>query len=172
MYTLGTTRFNTTSWNENMRYREKKQHQGCIYGTPKQITETLTLYQPIFVLEMQNDENKIMGIGLIRNAIVLDKHHNIYSDHFYNRYAYKGKFRIDRKDLNHEELKVIVLLDALIFKGYHHLKRGQGITVVPSWITSSKHINFIKHIRAMFRERFGESQDMEKEDINVNLQSM
>ena len=74
---LGTTRFNTASWIENMRYREKKQHSGCIYGTPKQITETLTLHQPMFVLEMQNDMNKMPGRSKRRgksdkNTISLD----------------------------------------------------------------------------------------------------
>ena len=107
MYTLGTTRFNAQTWDENVQYRIKKQYNGCIYGTPKQITEELTLHLPIFILEMQNDANKIMGIGLIRNAIVIGKHPNIYSDPFYNRYTYKGNFRIDREELNKEELKVI-----------------------------------------------------------------
>tara|TARA_B110000008_G_C16971886_1_gene564240 strand:+ start:2832 stop:3311 length:480 start_codon:yes stop_codon:yes gene_type:complete len=156
MYKLATTRFNTQTWDENTRYRERKNHGGCIYGTPKQIKEEVTLLLPIIVLEMQNDTNKIMGIGLIRNKIAIGKHHNIYSESFYNRYTYKGKYRIDREELNKEELKVIEILDILVFKGSRHLKRGQGITVVPSWITTSKHIQFIKHIKGMFQLRFGE----------------
>jgi len=96
MFQLETTRFNTETWTENQYYRGKIHHAGCIYGTPKQITNSVTLHQTLLVLEMQNEANKIMGIGLIRNAIVLGKHHNIYiySDRFYNRYAYKGKYRI------------------------------------------------------------------------------
>tara|TARA_Y100000389_G_scaffold163350_1_gene166580 strand:- start:57 stop:542 length:486 start_codon:yes stop_codon:yes gene_type:complete len=156
MYVLATTRFNTITWDENCNYRQKKCLNGCIYGTPKQITEELTLHIPIFVLEMQNDMNKIMGIGMIRNAVVIGKNHKIYSESFYNRYTYKGKFRIDREDLNKEELKVIEILDVLVFKGYRHLKRGQGITVVPTWITNSKHINFIKLFREMFNSRYNQ----------------
>jgi len=154
MFTLATTRFNTITWEENCKYREKKSLDGCIYGTPKQITEELTLHIPMFVLEMHNDINKIMGIGIIRNAIVIGKNHKIYSEPFYNRYTYKGKFRIDRAELHKEELKVIEILDVLVFKGYRHLKRGQGITVVPAWITNSKHIHFIKLFREMFKSRF------------------
>ena len=161
MYQLATTRFNTETWKENQHYRKKIQHSGCIYGAPKQIKDDITLHLPIFVLEMQNDANKIMGIGLIRNAIVIGKRHTIYKESFYNRYTYKGDFRIDRDGLNKEELKVITLMEALIFKGYHHLKRGQGITLVPAWITNSKHINFIKHFRAMFRVRYCDKEDSE-----------
>jgi len=160
MYQLGTTRFNTETWKENHQYRNKINHSGCIYCAPKQIKDDILLHIPIFILEMQNDKNKIMGIGLVRNAIVIGKYHPIYKDAFYNRYTYKGDFRIDREDLDKAELKVITLLEALIFKGYHHLKRGQGITIAPPWITNSKHINFIKQLRTMFRSRF------EKEDDN------
>ena len=159
MYKLGTTRFNTSTWDENKQYRIKMEHRGCIYGTPKQIKEDITLHLPIFVLEMQNDVNKIMGIGLIRNAIVIGTRHTIYSDLFYNRYTYKSNFRIDRKELDKNETKLIKILDILVFKGYHHLKRGQGITIVPPWITNSKKINFIKHFREMFRKRFYENDD-------------
>jgi len=154
MYKLGTTRFNARTWEENMQYRHKKQYTGCIYGTPKQIKDDVTLHLPIFILEMQNDANKIMGIGLVRNVIVIGKRYNMYSDSFYNRYTYKGKYRIDRNELNKDELKVIEILDVLVFKGYHHLKRGQGITIVPKWITCSKQINFIKHFKDMFLSRF------------------
>ena len=47
----------------------------------------------------------------------------------------------------------------LIFKGNSHLKRGQGITIVPSWITNSKKIDFIKNFRTMFRKRFIENNN-------------
>ena len=32
--------------------------------------------------------------------------------------------------------KKIVLLENLLFKGYRHSKRGQGINILPLWITS------------------------------------
>ena len=154
MFTLATTRFNNDTWNENCEYRDKNNIKGCIYGAPKQIKDEITLHVPMFVLEMNNDENKIMGIGLIRNAIVIGKKHSIYKDSFYNRYTYKGKYRIDCSELLLKESKIIFVLESLIFKGYHHLKRGQGITVVPDWITSSRKINFISLLKQMFCIRF------------------
>jgi len=154
MFTLATTRFNNDTWAENVDYRDKNNIKGCIYGAPKQIKEEITLHVPMFVLEMNNDKNKIMGIGLIRNASVIGQKHCIYKDVFYNRYTYKSKYRIDCTELHSKESKIIFVLESLIFKGYHHLKRGQGITVVPRWITSSRKINFIALLKKMFRDRF------------------
>ena len=155
MYTIATTRFNTKTWNENKRWREINNWKGCIYGTPTQMSEKIVPLTPVFILEMHNDINKIKGIGLIRNAVVINKYHKIYSDGNYNRYAYKSKYRIDRSLLDPEEKKIIKILDILVFKGSRHLKRGQGITSVPGWLANNKHINFSNELKNMFIKRFG-----------------
>ena len=103
---------------------------------------------------MHNDINKIKGIGLIRNAVVIKKYHKIYSDGNYNRYTYKSKYRIDANTLDHEEKKIIEILEILVFKGSRHLKRGQGITSVPEWLSNNKHINFSNKLKNMFVKRF------------------
>ena len=59
--------------------------------------------------------------------------------------------RISRDDLTNEEKKIIRILDILVFKGSRHLKRGQGVKVVPSWITDNNHIDFIKGISEIFK---------------------
>ena len=59
---------------------------------------------------------------------------------------------IDRKQLNHEEKAILRVLDILVFKGYQHLKRGQGIKVVPSWITTNRTVNFITFFGDLFRK--------------------
>ena len=71
MYILATTRFNTETWQENIEWREKNNHKGCIYGTPKEIGVDITPNIPMFILEMHNDENKVKGIGLIKNALLI-----------------------------------------------------------------------------------------------------
>lgn len=149
---LATTRFNTQTWEENKEWRRKNEWSGCVYGSPVQIADHYIPQTQMFVLEMHNDENKIQGIGLIKNAIVIGKYHNIYSDGNYNRYTYKSKYRIDRKQLNHEEKAILRVLDILVFKGYQHLKRGQGIKVVPSWITTNRTVNFITFFGDLFRK--------------------
>ena len=103
---------------------------------------------------MHNIQNKIKGIGLIRNAPLSKGHYKIYSMGNYNRYTYSSKYRIDRKDLTPEEKKIIRICDILIFKGYNHIKRAQGITALPDWIVNTKHIDFILFFRTMFNNRF------------------
>ena len=52
-------------------------------------------------------------------------------------YSVKSKYRIDfsQKYLSLKFYKKIVLLEKLLFKGSRHCKRGQGIQMLPSWIT-------------------------------------
>ena len=133
MIKLMVTRFNNVTWEENLRWRERENFTGCIYNCPNHIKETITLLLPIYVVEMNNDKNKIMGIGKIINKVYTNRKYKIYSDNNYNRYTYKGKIRIDRNEIIKLESKMIEYVESLekkLFKGYKHLKRGQGITSV------------------------------------------
>ena len=159
MYIIATTRFNKETWQENTDWRETNNYKGCIYGTPKELSVDITPNMPIFVLEMNNDENKVKGIGLIKNALFIkekDKNklqktsYRIYNDRNYNRYIYKSNYRIDSDSVNLKEKKIIEIFNVLLFKGPKHLKRGQGITLVPKWITNNRHINFIEFFRELF----------------------
>ena len=152
MFYLATTRFNTKTWNENCKWREKNDWKGCVYGSPVRISDKYMINAHMFVLEMHNDKNKIQGIGLFKNRIVIGKYHKIYNnDGNYNRYTYKGIHRISRKQLTNKQKKIIRILDILVFKGSRHLKRGQGIKVVPEWITINKHIDFIGFFQNLFQ---------------------
>ena len=87
----------------------------------------------VFVLEMNNEEpNKIMGIGLIKNHSYRQKEYAyIHGNSRYNRYTYKGDFRIDVDDMSDAEKQVLRKLEDMVFKGKGHLKRGQGIIMIP-----------------------------------------
>ena len=65
MFPILTTRFNTTTWNENALYRQK--FLCCIYGSPREISHKIRRDVNVYMIEMKNDENKILGIGLIKN---------------------------------------------------------------------------------------------------------
>ena len=80
MFIIATTRFNTETWKENVKWRKAHQWSGCIYGTPKRVSEVHLPQIPMFVLEMHNDKNKIKGVGLVKNAPVMNQYHKIYSD--------------------------------------------------------------------------------------------
>ena len=150
------TRFNNETFKEYNTWREKNQYNESIYNSPVKITEKLFPNEQIFVLEMNNSENKIVGIGKIQNKLVFDNKYHIYSDNNYNRYTYKGQHRIERKELTKAEEKIIHILDVLLFSGARHMKRGQGIQALSAWITNNRHINFTDFLNTLFQSRLRE----------------
>ena len=70
---LMVTRFNTKTWNEFLRYRDKKDIKGYIYGTPVRIKNNIPVDEILIVFEMHNDLNKVMGISLVKNYLRMDK---------------------------------------------------------------------------------------------------
>lgn len=153
---LATTRFNNQTWDENISYC--KNHivngTGCIYGSPIRIKDHIPVKADIMVLEMNNTKNKIMGIGWIKNYIYMDKYYKIYSDGNYNRYVYKGQLHINCESFCENEMKIIEVLEGLLFYGSRHSKRGQGICEIPLWIKENKYkFNFVVAIKRMFIKR-------------------
>ena len=126
------TRFNNQTWAENKAWREKNDFKGCIYNSPVNLKNNIPIMSDVYVIEMNNQENRIEGIGKIKNKIFVDRRYKIYSDNNYNRYTYKGKKRIDRESiLDRESISTIEKLEQMLFKGKAHLKRGQGISKIP-----------------------------------------
>lgn len=126
MSTLAVTHFNNLTWQENSRWREREQYNGCIYNSPVQIKGILQ--NQIYVIEMNNQENKILGIGLIHNRLYYDRKYKIYSDQNYNRFTYLGKLWLPRSCIDEDTLNK---LETRLFKGKKHLKRSQGIVQAP-----------------------------------------
>jgi hypothetical protein len=151
MYYIATTRFNNDTFKQNRDYCINKSN--LYYGTPIPMKDKIKKDYFVFVLEMNNDENKIMGLGIIKNTIInQSKNHLIYKDRNYNRFIYKGYSRIDRSQIKDEySIKVFEILDLLLFKGSRHIKRAQGITELPDWIDNKK-FNFSKYFRFLFRK--------------------
>ena len=137
--TLAVTHFNDATFLENERWRESNHYDGCIYNSPVSIKQTIMLFSKICVIEMNNETNKIIGIGLIKNKII-PKHHKIYSDNNYNRYTYCGKKRIDASLLDET---IRCKLEERLFKGKNQLKRSQGIVEVPMDVREN-YFNYIK----------------------------
>ena len=126
---IATTRFTNYTYKENLDWRERFKWKGCVYGLNKKMPLTVPHLAMVYVIEMNNDENKIMGIGLVRNYINPKYKMCIYkSDTNYNRYIYNSAYRKDRSELNEKFLEA---LEIILFTGYGHYKRGQGITVIP-----------------------------------------
>jgi hypothetical protein len=166
MISLTTTRFNTKTWGERMRWINNNNWKGSMYGTPIRVKDKIK--RTMIVLEMHNDKNKIMAIGLVKNHFILgDKKHQVYDDRSYNRYIYKSEYRIVVNDYEHEfkllsiEKKIIAIMNTLLFKGACHSKRAQGITEVPSWIMNNKQLDFLKYFKAMFNRKYKQSEHLD-----------
>lgn len=131
MNLIATTRFNNETLAENRLWKDQNNHKGCIYGTPLRLSEKYLVDDVIFVVEMNNDENKVAGIGLIKNYIYEDRKYRIYKDGNYNRYIYKSKFHIKREEMTYEQISEMMIIEKELFYGKGHLKRGHGITSFP-----------------------------------------
>ena len=161
MFTLATTRFNNSTWLENEIMREKYHYKGCIYCSPQQMSPKIDLNSLVFVIEMNNSTNQVMGIGLVRNAISTDKYYRVYEIGNYNRYTFKGQYRIERDDM---DPILIELMETLLFKGKTHSKRGAGILRFPEKMLRKPDIDLdIKEeIKKMFLKKFGTHRSEEE----------
>lgn len=153
-YTLTTTRFNNSTWSENRRFLDGNPALGCIYPTPEENSSKINVNAPLFVLEMNNEENRIMGVGMVRNRAIVKKY-RVYSNENYNRYAYLGRNRIDRGEMTAEEERIMKVFDILCFTGARHMKRLQGIKAFPvdMLYRCSKILDLVEFIVEMFKSR-------------------
>jgi hypothetical protein len=129
MFTIASTRFNNSTLAENLEYRIKT-NNACIYCSPQRMSPKIKADSLVFIVEMNNELNQIEGIGLIKNTIRLDKYFKVYEDCNFNRYVFKGNYRINREELIRYNSKLVEILDNILFKGKTHLKRGSGITTI------------------------------------------
>jgi len=161
MVFICTTRFNTETLNQNCAWRRRYQKlDECVYGSPIPMKHAVREGAWMIVLEMQNDANKIAGIGLVKNSPNLPSvpvPHNskdkgggsalkpkpsssVYSCGNYNRYIYQGAYRIDllsnEIELTREEQLVMKMLELALFYGPNHSKRGKGICELPKHVAS------------------------------------
>lgn len=159
MVFICTTRFNSETLQQNCAWRRRHQklHE-CVYGSPIPMKHTIRENAWMIVLEMQNDANKIAGIGLVRNSPNSSEHGNntnisnrngsssgsgvlkpsVYKCGNYNRFIYQGAYRIDllsnEFQLTREEELVIKILELALFYGPNHSKRGKGICELPKHV--------------------------------------
>ena len=89
---------------------------------------------------------------MIKNQPIMDKYYRIYSDGNYNRFTYKGKYRIDMSELDGYNKAIVEIFNTLLFKTKKHIKRAQGITELPSWILKYKYFNFVQFFKELFQK--------------------
>jgi hypothetical protein len=156
MFTILTGRYNNETWQATIIYRLKKKLQ-CIYAPPCHISENIDLNSPVFVIEMNNEINQVMGIGLIKNKPITDKKYKVQADSNCNRYIYIGEYHISREILEDYNPFLIYVLDEILFKGKTHSKRGSGLTKIPEKVLKldvCEDIDIKKEIRQIFVHHF------------------
>jgi hypothetical protein len=124
------TRFNNTTYLENERFRKNVDFDGCVYGSPAEMPAHIPNKSRIFVFEMNNDTNQIMGIGYLYKHLNYSRRHKIYNINDYNRYCYIGKYRVDRNEIPDTYTEFLKLIETNIFKGKNHQKRGHGFNCI------------------------------------------
>lgn len=154
-FELITTRFTSLTYSENKLAKEKLwendpiEHQGpnninvgSLYGVSLIMTPNIAKTKYLFVLDMNNTTNKIMGIGLIKNILYKNQNIKIYENDKFNKYIYKSNFYIDLfqseyRNVYHDYIDQSFIqmiendLEPLCFKGKTNLKRGGGFTRIP-----------------------------------------
>jgi len=152
-FTVCITRYNNQTWAERTAWLDANPDYACIYKAPVAIKPNIPYEAPLFVIEMNNDTNRIMGVGRIVNEIRADRPYRVYADQNYNRYTYLGRHRVDRSVImrSRADARVIETLERMLFYGGRHAKRGQGIDLLPVRIRKNKPgFNFTQFIASLF----------------------
>jgi hypothetical protein len=150
-----------------MGYREKHKFP-VIYGTMIKIHRKIDIGSFLFIVEMNNDTNKIEGIGLVKNSLALEKKYKIYENDDYNRYIYRGNYWLSRQQIITLDSSIVEIFDKILFKGKTHLKRACGITVLNEKLFISWKQNMAfwkKQIRQIFVQMFS-IEPAEIRDVN------
>lgn len=168
MFNIVTVRFNNQTWELNKSDRDRK-GLDCIYACPCKLSEKIDLDSPVFVIEMNNSINEIMGIGLIKNKLA-DKVYKVQDNSDYNRYIYIGDYHISREIIDDYNSELVDVLDEILFKGYTHSKRGSGLTKLPEKVLQLKiceNMNIKKEIKNIFLYHFREKINSKKSKTQI-----
>jgi len=124
------TRFNDETYKQYVEYCKKYEDIKCIYNAPVKFNDKTRENDNIYVLEMNNSLNKIMGIGRISRRMYSRKH-KMYQDMNYNRYSYEGKQHKHVDNFPDNLREKIEKIEKVIFYTKGHIKRGHGIQCLP-----------------------------------------
>ena len=155
-YELMTTRFTDETFQQYQRYKNNHQIDGSLYNVAYYLRfNTVKLNVPMIILEMNNTQNKLMGMGLVLNQFQDMNKHDIYTDINYNRYTYQSKYYISFAEYSPDwkyvpdlktVRKVIFALETVCFFGKTHIKRGAAFTRVPTKLLSKYEYYIVKKI--------------------------
>ena len=136
---LKTTRYNSDTW-LNKKWREKyKLDKSYYYSCHLPISDKIPMGSTLYILEMHNTLNKIMGMGVVILQPQDNKYYKIYDNDTFNRYHYHSNLYINRDTLSKDTIlmengiwiSILELLELICFKGKRHSKRHMNIARIP-----------------------------------------
>ena len=132
-----TTRFNNQTYRENMRYKQNHDITGALYSTTLEFPNNTSFHKYLFVLEMNNDENRVMGISVLKNRLAKDQTIKLYSNPTFNNFIYKTSFHIPIVMKIYNGIPIFKIhgkflskknLKKNLFYGKSNMKRGGSFT--------------------------------------------
>ena len=168
MFSLVTSRFNNETLNANYVYR-KKHNFKCMYCAPLELSPKILYNTLVFVVEMNNETNKIAGIGLIKNKPVTKRYYKVHEDGNTNRFIYIGNYFLEREIIDDYNPLLVYVLEEILFKGYTHSKRGSGLTKIPEKVLKldvCEGMDIKKEIKQLFIGHFREKLKTKNADEN------
>ena len=145
VYDIYTTRFTSDTYYQNMRYKQNINWNGALYSTMLMFPVN-TPDKLLFILDMNNTTNKIVGIGLVQNLLAKDQSPNIYSNPAFNNYLYKSTYHIsldDCEEISSWRTFIEDEFEAKLFYGKSHSKRGGSFMTFPKKFKKRKHLLFL-----------------------------
>ena len=173
MFDLYTTRFNSFTYLQNQRCKAGMDWSGgssssgsgmgegaaavvgSLYSTTMPMPASAPRDKYLFVLDMNNTTNRLMGVGLIKNMLAKDQSVRVYDDPGFNNYIYKSRFYVPLVDAggfwdNGIMAFVANELEDNLFYGKAHLKRGGSFTAFPRKKLKFKHLRFLLTLFAAY----------------------
>jgi len=169
---LFTHRFNNVTLDQHKRWA-KRANKKCLYWARYPIktlqnNKKIRNTHDIMIIEMNNDINKINGVGLIsknaqvkkkqeRDKIAPQKEMALQTSFFYENpklgggTMYLGEEWIGRDEMRADDLEFVDIMEWLLFKGKGHCKRLINITEFPPRYL--EHIDFVRLFARMFEEK-------------------
>ncbi len=149
-FDIYTTRFNSYTYLENQRYKENKMHgfSGALYSTTLPFPANTSDEKYLFVLDMNNTTNKLLGVSFLKNKLAKDQNINVYADPSFNNCIYKTQFYIDLQESNskiHKLWKTFIEneFEKCLFYGKSNMKRGGSFTRFSMKKMKTKHLKFL-----------------------------
>ncbi len=127
---IGLAHFNNKTLQQNRDWKKEKEWNGAVYGFQYFIPDKIPYNTYLYIIEMNNDTNQIVGIGFIKKQQHTEWRSRIYKDcQDYNRFVIKSKYHRNRQFLLNKNKKLVFYLENILFKGRSHLKRTSNFTL-------------------------------------------